>query len=130
MLSLILKTCISVFLIYGCTTTSDTEYNESNMNMENKLRIKGTLTKKGAVGYGNTYMMKIDSVIQGSLEQNTISIVVLAGDEMEYYFESHLSPNSVEISFIKHEEKVEYSMMPLTGFVDKNRTSWKIQQIK
>ena len=133
MLNLILKTCVSIFFICSCNTATNTDYKENNIimqNMENKLRIKGKLSKNGAVGYGNTYMMDIDSVLDGVLEQDTIYIVVLSGDEIEDYFESHLSPNSVEILFTKHEENVEYSMMPLTGFVDKNRTSWKIQQIK
>jgi len=98
--------------------------------METTIRVKGILTSNGAVGYGNTFICKIEKVLEGNIQQETFNLVVLAGDEREKFVNSHLSPISVEITFRKKDENVEYAMMPLTGFVDENRTSWEIETIK
>lgn len=85
-----------------------------------------------AVGYGSVYGCRIDKIVKGSIQDTNISITILVGQEdKEKLFSAVLmKPKQLEIGFIKHGTNEEYSLIPINGFVDKSKTSWRIVYIE
>lgn len=90
------------------------------------VSFKATTQYSISVGYGNIYRCVIINNPYKRHVQDTVSLVFLAGDPME----NKLKENKPQLFvFKKEEENVPYHTMPLTGFVDKNMTSWKLISI-
>jgi hypothetical protein len=90
-----------------------------------------TATYAGAIGYGEVYDCSVQKVVAGSIDQPRIPLTVLAGDERTLQFiNAHLQPARIEITFTLHRRDEPYSTAPITGFVDKSRTSWTIDSIR
>jgi hypothetical protein len=55
---------------------------------------------------------------------------VLASDRaIEAQLESQQAPAVIEIGFVKNGENEPYGMMPITGFVDDGKTSWRVVRV-
>ena len=85
-----------------------------------------------AIGYASVYNCKINKMNKGSVEDTTISVTILAGEtEKDSLFSKMIKqPKQIEVGFRMNGLNEPHGMMPINGFVDKNRTSWEIVYIK
>lgn len=107
------------------------EHTQPLAGSENAADLILTVTPepKGAVGYGTVFLCQIRQVVKGEagLRSPTIALTVLAGDKRnEEFFASRKASDWVEVGFKKNREAEPYRMMPITGFVDERRTSWRL----
>jgi hypothetical protein len=79
-----------------------------------------------AIGYANCYKGIVQKVIKGEMPDTVLSMTVVAGDKTRdsIFFENQ--GKVLEIGFIKYRTDEKYTHTYITGFVDKNRTSWRI----
>ncbi len=97
----------------------------------NELTIRLSASFAGTVGYGHVFKCKVEEVVDGDFDESSVTITVLSNDKDLYEkISGHLSPDELIIEFKKRKENEPNSMMPITGFVDKKRTSWEILSIK
>lgn len=97
----------------------------------NDLSIKLNASFAGLVGYGEVYRCEVLKVIQGQLEDDSIMLTVLHSDkDYAALLSKNQAPETLEISFTMKEENAKYSLMPISGMVDTNKTMWTIQEIK
>lgn len=118
-----------VIFLFSCSNKSS---KDENMNDQNhRLTIKLSVSFSATIGYGNAYKSTVIKVQDGELNQDEIVLTVLAEDnENSEFISEHLAPKEIVAVFIKLQENVPYSMMPITGFVDKDKTSWKVISMK
>jgi len=96
-----------------------------------KLIVKMTASFLGMIGYGYVYKCKILDVIQGDIDEKEIAVTILANDEKYIKFMStHLDTVELEMGCSRRNSNEPYSMMAISGFVDKYRTSWQIEYLK
>lgn len=99
-------------------------------NINDRLVLVITASYQGAVGFGEIFNCEIRRVITGIIEESNIRLSVLAGDKDKLKFISeHLHPAQLEIGFTINREDESYSIAPISGFVDKSKTSWEIDFI-
>jgi hypothetical protein len=90
-----------------------------------ELEIKVTYT--GAIGYADCFHAKVLQVNRGLFSDSTLLITVIAGDTANLNFISSGDENTVFKIFCLHNADSEiYSTAYITGFVDYQKTSWKI----
>ena len=95
------------------------------------LTIRTTITPSGTLGYGYLYKCVVKEILEGELEEKNINLIVLANDHDNIEFlAAHNAPAEIEIAFRLKKTNEPYARMPLTGFVDKNMTSWEIITMK
>lgn len=93
-----------------------------------RLILVVTASFLGAIGYGDVYRCRVVQVILGDLEDQEINLTILAGDRATLTFMSdHVEPVEIEIGCRKRAEDEPYFQMPISGFIDHNRTSWEIE---
>jgi hypothetical protein len=86
-----------------------------------------TASYAGAIGYGDLYKCHVTKVISGTLSEETITVSILANDKEKVNFmSSHLEPVQIEIGFNMLRKGEPYRMAPVSGFVDRENTSWEI----
>ncbi len=96
-----------------------------------KLILRMTASFVSSIGYGNVYRCQVAEIISGKLDEKNINVTVLAGDKANLAFMStHLDTVEFEMGCRKKNTNEPYSLMPISGFVDKNRTSWEIEYLK
>jgi hypothetical protein len=96
-----------------------------------QLVLVVTATYKGAVGYADVFDCAISRVVAGTLDERRVQLSILAGDRDTLRFISeHPHPAQLEIRFTVNRKGEPYAMSPVSGFVDKSRTSWKIESIR
>lgn len=130
------KTCnltilLIVLLLQTVNCVSNKTKNENTKNMNNKLIIRLSVSFSATIGYGNAYKSKVIEIIQGELQQKEIILTVLAEDkENAELINTHLAPSEMLIEFEEYKKNVPNSMMPITGFVDKDKTLWRVVSVK
>jgi hypothetical protein len=83
------------------------------------------------VGFANCYKGVVSEVIKGKMKDTYLTMTVLTNDTTyDRPFNKDPNSNKFEIGFRKNKTNEEYSVAYITGFVDKNRTSWKIVYVK
>ena len=93
------------------------------------LRVTASFTS--VIGYGYLYKCMIDKVISGDFSETQINVTILASDETNYNFIlTHLNPIKFEMVCKKNKTDEPYFLMPISGFVDKNKTSWEIEVLR
>lgn len=121
----------AIVFFYCCTNRATIVQSTQNDNNMSDLRIKLKASFSGQIAYGDVFKCEVVEVIQGSLEDDSITITILSTDtNYSKILLERQSPEILEVSFIKQEENVKYSLLPITGMVDKNKTSWVIEEIK
>ena len=99
-------------------------------NKTEKLVLTATASYVGVIGYANVYKCQIAKIISGDLDETEITITILAGDkEKEAFMSSQLATMVFEMGCNKRKTNEPYSRMPISGFVDKDRTSWEIEYL-
>lgn len=121
----VLNLLLILLLLFNCKSKT---FRDENMNDQNdRLILKLSVSYSATIGYGNAYKSKVIEVREGDLDQDEIILTVLTEDkESSDFVSEHLSPNEIVAAFTKLKGNVPYSMMPITGFVDKDKTSWKV----
>jgi hypothetical protein len=119
------KIILAAIVFFYCCT------NPQNNNNMNNLRIKLKASFSGQIGYGEVYKCEVIDVIQGQLVDDSITITILSTDaNYSNILSKKQAPEILEVTFNKKEDNVKYSLMPISGMVDKNKTSWIIKEIK
>lgn len=95
-----------------------------------QLILVVTASYKGAVGFGDIFDCQIKRVLAGTMPEPRISLSILANDKENLKFVStHLHPAEIEIGFKIIQKDEPYNFAPISGFVDKTKTSWGIEFI-
>ena len=100
-------------------------------NRSERLALVVTASFLGAIGYGNVYRCQVVKVISGDLDDQEITVTILAGDKANLAFMSdHLDTVELGMGCKKRADDEPYARMPISGFVDKNKTSWEIEYLR
>lgn len=102
------------------------------MNEHTELLIMTvTASYKGAVGFGELFACQIVTAPDGTNVGQTINLTVLPRDKDKLRLISeHLFPAEIEIGFKMNQKNEPYELSPISGFVDKLKTSWIIEYIR
>ena len=96
-----------------------------------ELILRGTASFVGTIGYGNIYKFQIKKIMCGNLDEKEITITILANDwKNSDFISTHLGTVEFEVGCNMRNKNEPYSLMPISGFVDKNRISWEIKYLK
>ena len=92
--------------------------------VEEVLRVRVRPEFIGAVGFGDVYECRVVEVQEGGLEDASLKVTVLPADrELAALLTGR---RELELGFAKHKENEPYALTPISGFVDRNRISWRI----
>ena len=92
-----------------------------------RLDLIVTTTLTGSVGYGYVYKCEVLEVRSGEFSEEQFILTVLVGDrKVEQFLSSNLAPRELVLSFERNKENEPYSLMPITGMVDGEKTSWNL----
>jgi hypothetical protein len=92
--------------------------------VEDALRLRVRPEFLGAVAFAEVYECQVLEVLDGELEDSSIKLTVPPSDrELGTLLAGQ---NEVELAFAKDKENEPYALVPISGFVDGNRTSWRI----
>lgn len=125
-----------IMMLFLCCNTHPTPTKtlkdmELNVNNPDLLILHISPSLQGSVGYGQVYRCESVRVLEGKFEDQLFHLVILPNQkDYSSFINSHLAPEVIEIGFRKKNEFEPYAIMPLNGFVDKNKTSWEIQYMK
>jgi len=96
-----------------------------------QLILVVTASYMGAVGFGELFGCEISRVLAGTIDEFRLRLSILPSDKDTLKFISeHLHPDEIEIGFTVNRKDEPYSLSPISGFVDKSRTSWKIEFVR
>lgn len=125
------KYLILIFVILFTSSCSMSNKKENTNNNSDIILKLSVINPALEVGFGYVYNCKINEIIKGSLSDTTLTITILASDKEpnEKFIDLYKTKNQIEIGFAKNKENEVYSMIPISGFVDKNKTSWKIEYL-
>jgi hypothetical protein len=99
--------------------------------MSDELSLIVTVSYAGAIGYAELYECRVKERIVGTLEENKIRLTVLTSDKDKLSFlSSHLHPQEIELGFRMVRRKEPYGLAPISGFVDKQNTSWQVKYMR
>jgi hypothetical protein len=81
------------------------------------------------VGYGEVYACHVLDVLEGDFTSDSLLLTILAGDTLNSNIMAS-SKNKLVIRFKKNKENEPYPIMPISGTVDAQKTSWLIREIE
>ncbi len=100
-------------------------------NEISQLILVVTVSYNGAVGFGDLFDCEIERVLTGVINEPRIRISILASDKDTLQFIlAHLHPKKLKIGFTLHKRGEPYKLSPISGFVDRSNTSWKIDFVE
>ena len=119
---------ILLSLCFNSCLNSDKKMNTSKTKLQYTISIKSKMGN----GYGTIYTCKIIEPSQETTEDKEIRITILASDRFDekYQLFEDNETTRLNIEFEKHKENEPYGVMPINGFVDVNKTSWKITNVE
>ncbi|MCG8326461.1 MAG: hypothetical protein MI974_02190 [Chitinophagales bacterium] len=95
----------------------------------NNIKVKFKIIDSTIVGYGSLYQCKITEVSDDNLKADSIKMTILSKDIKIRQF---IEDNNGRIfigTFAKNKDHEPYAIMPITGFVDHNKTSWLLTDL-
>jgi len=96
-----------------------------------KLILNMTASFVSVIGYGEVYKCQITKTLSGNFDEKEITVTILASDKENLAFMStHSDSVEFEMGCHKKETNQPYALMPISGFIDKNMTSWEIDYLK
>ena len=96
-----------------------------------QLVLVATASYAGAIGFGEVYDCRVRERIVGALDEDTIRLTVLASDtDRSAFLASHPPPQAIELGFTMLRTGEPYRLAPISGFVDKENTSWEITYMR
>jgi hypothetical protein len=125
---LILLFCTSAGLLKAQSDSSVIKFSERKpVELEFEVTLKETV----AIGYANCFEGTVIKVHHGPLKDEKILFTVVAGDTAKYNAIKSGNENTVfTVYCMKYRDNEEYRTTYVTGFVDSNKTSWKIVEIQ
>lgn len=91
------------------------------------LVLKVSVEPAGAIGYADLFRCQVRQVLKGKLGSAQILMTILPSDPDRYaFFLSHKTPAEIEVGFDKNAEGEPYGTTAINGFVDDNKTSWRL----
>lgn len=119
----ILPYIILVIVLIACTN------NKQKPNKMDFIQLRLSIAPKGAIAYGYVFSCKVIEVLEGELSDSIITLVVLHNNTEVYNsLTQSLPPKTIDLSFEINSRNESISLLPLTGFVDKNKTSWLLDE--
>lgn len=107
-------------LVFACQNAISTKKNS------NRFQLKLQFNSFAGVGYGHVYNCTVLEVLEGDFKEDSLLLTILAGDQERYDKIENRKEEHLCITFQKHKEQEPYQTMPISGIVDKNKTSWLI----
>lgn len=92
------------------------------------LKLELQPNKYLSVGYGEVHSCKVLDVLEGDFTSDSLLLTILAGDTLNRNILAS-SKNKLVITFKKNKENEPYQMMPISGMVDAQKTSWLITEV-
>jgi hypothetical protein len=86
------------------------------------LRVKPEFSR--AVGFAEVYECKVLEVLEGGLAEASVEVTVLPEDRELGALMAR--QDEVELTLARQNEDEPRGLAPISGFVDDNRTSWRI----
>jgi len=122
-------------LALGCSVSSSDAETE-NQNPKEKteeiqaerLTIKGTAEYQLEIGYGTIFNLLVDSVTQGNLSDDSLSLVVVEASFSDKIINSN--GRQLTFNFSLFQEGFEDNRMTESGVVDSNKIAWKLVDIE
>jgi hypothetical protein len=98
---------------------------------KNPMLLKLALEPDGysGVGYGEVYSCNVLEVLEGDFSSDSLLLTILAGDTLNANVLASCKGKLV-ITFQKNKENEPYRIMPISGMVDAEKTSWLITAIE
>jgi hypothetical protein len=98
---------------------------------QNPRLLKLELQPNGylGVGYGEVYPCKVLNVLEGDFASDSLLLTILVGDTLNSN-KLASAKRELVIAFEKNKENEPYQIMPISGMVDPQKTSWLITEIE
>ena len=93
------------------------------------LKLELQPNKYLGVGYGEVYSCKVLDVLEGDFTSDSLLLTILVGDTLNSNILAS-TKDKLRITFKKNKENEPYQMMPISGMVDAQKTSWLITEIE
>lgn len=109
----------------------DTADGRDPHDSDDELTVRVSPSFTGGVGYGTVFDCRVVAVPEGNIEQDSFSLTVLPkDDDIEEVLSSNESPAEVVLQFVRRGENESSKLLPITGFVDENATSWEVVDVR
>src|ERR1700682_5850440 len=96
-----------------------------------ELIVACTASYQGAVGFADVFDCEITRVLAGTIDEPRIHLAIAANDkEKSEFIAAHLRPAEIEIGFSMHQHDEPYDLPLVSGFVDRKKTSWRVEFIR
>ncbi|WP_144911084.1 hypothetical protein [Mucilaginibacter frigoritolerans] len=95
-----------------------------------KLIIIVKASFAGLIGYGSVYQCQVLKTVKGNINESNITITILQNDTVNQSFLSSHTGLQFEMGLKIKAHNEPYNLMPISGFVDDNKTSWEIEYLK
>jgi hypothetical protein len=128
-----MKYLILFFIVVLFNCNSETKNNSKEMKKkQNKLVMYINASFKGEVGFGEVYQCQIkENIIGDTGLQKDFTMTILDQDKTNSTFlSSRKDTMAFEAAFNRKNDNEPYLLMPISGFVDINKTSWEIEYLK
>lgn len=104
--------------------------NNKDTNKMETLTLKVNAVYAGMIGYGYIYKCEIKNVFDGNLNDSVIYMTIMYNDIKNLNLNSYEDFAGIKIiDFVVDSINVETKRRAISGFVDMNKTSWKIKKI-
>ncbi len=102
-----------------------------NASEQADLVLELIVAPSGAIGYAMVFGCDVRRVLKGRCTATEFELTVLGPDNGIAEMLATRGPSDVvEAGFVKHRSGEPYAVMPITGFVDDRRTSWKLVYLR
>lgn len=116
-----------ILFLIGTLWACENKVSERKDTMILKLELQPN--EYSGVGYGEVYSCKVLDVLAGDFTSDYLLLIILAGDTLNSNILTS-SKDNLLITFNKNKENVPYQLMPISGMVDAEKTSWLITKIE
>jgi len=125
-----------IFLYFtGCMNAQTVSDSSSTIKLSDRkpaeIEFEAKVKETMSIGFAYCFNAEIIKVNRGNLKDSKLFITVVTGDVENYKTLSASDENTIFTIFCVHnKDNEEYSTTYVTGFVDSEKTSWKIIAIQ
>lgn len=126
---LVLIAVLFVFTV-NASAQSDTSVIKFGESKPTELEFEVTIKESIPIGYAYCFAGTVLKVNRGPLKDERVLFTIVAGDTARYNAMKSGNDNTVfTVYCMKYRENEKYRTTYVTGFVDSEKTSWKIVEI-
>lgn len=108
------------------STTSE----QSQMSDSIDLELKFKPEFRGMIGYGSIFRCEVTGVATGEFPDEEFFMTVMYNDStVQDQLNAGANGKELTATFVLHQKEVTQNRLPITGFVDKSKTAWKLVEI-